>query len=865
MDLPLTQGQEVADFTEQSQTDHQTSEPATNRLARREFLRLSAAGAVIGLGHIAETRRQLPLPLLRNRLRTHSSAKLADVNTTNIRAAVELGCQSLSKVFNENDAQVGAPFFWINLRPGVDMSFSDAFSDAQVPGKSLLGLLTAEKAFGVRIDPTVVERYARVAFFSYGGSVPFPLNRNAVDGKLENFFPVNIAHGLHALYALTAFRGSDRAHELAESSIAAVSTYWDPRRGWDRARLEGMLGLKYRDVQPDAPFIAGLAMAIGPLAKYHRATGSRAALELATELKNKVIAQYFLESGEYDPSLLGAHIQNVVYVMTSLAWLATVTRDVSLMARVKAFYDNGLKRIRNNIGWSPEFFESPTRTTGPRGRNADRGEAGNSALILETALLLGNWGYAEAFADVELILRSHLLPSQLRDVSFIAPPGTDWAAAFYFQVAELAVDGGHAVLVAEPFVDVQGALVLAGGLVVVLAVLGEDAELVVAGGHAVLVAEPFVDVEGALVLAGGLVVVLAVLGEDAELVVAGGHAVLVAEPLEDVEGALVLAGGLVVVLAVLGEDAELVVAGGHAVLVAEPFVDVEGALVLAGGLVVVLAVLGEDAKLVVAGGHAVLVAEPFVDVEGALVLAGGLVVVPAVMGEHAEPVVVVGHAGLVAEPFVDVQGALVLAGGLVVIPAVVGENAELVVGDGHAGLVAEPFVDVQGALVLAGGLVVVLADLGEDAELVVAGGHAGLVAEPLVDVEGALVLAGGLVVVPAVLGEDAELVVDAGHAGLVAEPLVDVEGALVLAGGLVVVPAVLGEHAELVVVAGHAGLVAEPLFDVQGALVLAGGLVIVPAVLGEDAEVVVGVAMPAWSPSRSLMSRERWYWRAASS
>ena len=63
----------------------------------------------------------------------------------------------------------------------------------------------------------------------------------------------------------------------------------------------------------------------------------------------------------------------------------------------------------------------------------------------------------------------------------------------------------------------RAALVLAGGLVVVPAVLGEDAELVVAGGHAGLVAEPLVDVEGALVLAGGLVVVPAVLGEDAEL------------------------------------------------------------------------------------------------------------------------------------------------------------------------------------------------------------------------------------------------------------------------------------------------------------------------------------------------------------
>ena len=78
--------------------------------------------------------------------------------------------------------------------------------------------------------------------------------------------------------------------------------------------------------------------------------------------------------------------------------------------------------------------------------------------------------------------------------------------------------------VADPFVDVEGALVLAGGFVVVAAVLGEGAELVVAAGHADLVADPFVDVEGVLVLAGGFVVVPADLGKDAELVDSGGPA-----------------------------------------------------------------------------------------------------------------------------------------------------------------------------------------------------------------------------------------------------------------------------------------------------------------------------------------------------
>jgi len=346
--------------------------------------------------------------------------KVADVNTTSLRAGIELGCEALGHLFNPNDTQVGAPYFWMNLRPGTATLFSDIFSDAQVPGKSLLGLLFAEELAGVSVDPRVVEQYARVAFFSYGGSVALPLNRASVGGRLVNLAPVNVAHGFHALYALATLRRSARAHELFEKSIADISTLWNPKSGWDRDRI-GRLGLAYRDGQPDAPFIAGLAMAIGPLAKYYQATGSRSALDLATTLKDEVLAKYFLPDGDYDATRMGAHVQNVVYVMASLAWLATATRDASLMARVKAFYDNGLHRIRNNIGWSPEFFGSPAHVGGPRGSNRERGEAGNTALIVETALLLGDAGHPDAFADAELMLRSHLLPSQLRDVSCIVP------------------------------------------------------------------------------------------------------------------------------------------------------------------------------------------------------------------------------------------------------------------------------------------------------------------------------------------------------------------------------------------------------------------------------------------------------------
>src|SRR5690606_38288313 len=158
------------------------------------------------------------------------------------------------------------------------------------------------------------------------------------------------------------------------------------------------------------PFISGIARAIGPLVKYYRVTGSPKALELIAILRDKAMAEYFLEKCDFDWIRHGLHTHSVTCTLSSLAQLATSTREAPLRQRVKAFFDNGLKRISNDVGWCIE-------NAAPQA-NPDRGEANNTGDILETALLLGKWGHTSYFHAAERILRAHLLPSQLRDISF---------------------------------------------------------------------------------------------------------------------------------------------------------------------------------------------------------------------------------------------------------------------------------------------------------------------------------------------------------------------------------------------------------------------------------------------------------------
>lgn len=334
--------------------------------------------------------------------------KLRDVNTTEIGSAIRAGCRTMASVFNADDSDI--PFFGSQVWPDPHLAFSSVHDESHVPGRHLNALLTAE-SLGFPIDEEAVEKHARAAFFSYGCALPLPLNRQRIDGPLENFRPHNVREGFHALYALARFRDSQRAREVAEASIEAINRLWDPDRGW----AERQIGERYKvKFHHQGTFITGLGRAIGPLVKYYRATGYGPALELALVLKEKAVDEYFLADGSYDTDRFGDHTHSTTCAMSSLAQLADLLTDAPLMERVRSIYDRGLWEIRDQLGW---VIESSAPDAPP-----DRGEANNTGDILETALILGRWGYAEAYDDAERILRGHLLPSQLRDISWIDEP-----------------------------------------------------------------------------------------------------------------------------------------------------------------------------------------------------------------------------------------------------------------------------------------------------------------------------------------------------------------------------------------------------------------------------------------------------------
>ena len=132
----------------------------------------------------------------------------------------------------------------------------------------------------------------------------------------------------------------------------------------------------------------------------------------------KAVNEFYLPDGSFDQQRFNtSHSHSITCVLSSLAQLADLLGDGALMLQVMAFCEDGLWAMRDELGWS---CESTTQ------EDSDHGETNNSGDILETVLILGRWGFCEYYHDAERMLRGHLLPSQLRDNSFIAdPPNPD--------------------------------------------------------------------------------------------------------------------------------------------------------------------------------------------------------------------------------------------------------------------------------------------------------------------------------------------------------------------------------------------------------------------------------------------------------
>lgn len=339
-------------------------------------------------------------------------ARVANVNTTSIPAAVELACRAMGQVFNPADN--GYPYMYTRIWPDGWLGFSPYHGAVQLAGRHLDALLAAEDALGVELDENVIAQHTEASFFSLSAG-PLPCNHDTPGGPLTSVDEHSIREAIHGLHALARYRSSDRAVEAAETLIADVRRFWRADSDWDQVAVQAAYGLP---MTARPTFVEGVGRAIGPLTKLYDATGFGAALELARDLAAHATDRFFLADGSYDADRLGAHTHSTTCTLSGLALLGSTTSDMGLINRVRAFYDNGLRVIRDEVGWVRERHHPNF--------HPEQGEMNNVGDVIETALILGRYFGDTYFEDAERFLRSQLLPSQVRDLSFMdEAPGGD--------------------------------------------------------------------------------------------------------------------------------------------------------------------------------------------------------------------------------------------------------------------------------------------------------------------------------------------------------------------------------------------------------------------------------------------------------
>ena len=385
---------------------------------------------------------------------TGQDVRLLDrVNRTDLVDAIRLGTKPMQRWFDWEHG--GLPFFrntmagkrpHAEIPPGQPLGngHHPSYSLSHVPGRWLDALLNAEAVTGAPIESMAEANLRHWLHRSMSHPIGLPA---CLDLTRFEIIPVSDLHNLrevmHGLAALRQYRDDAECEEVGEAMIAVIDDYldfesgvWDEERynrerggwtffsppatveaaGWDKSRhVEGLC------------FPQTFGRYLGALMRFYAATGSGTALDQAVRLRNHMMDVTFADPSRYDVSLLGAHTHSVTSAISGLARFAAATGDGAVFDRIEAMFDGLLADIATDFGWCTENFH----------RDDHYGEMNNTADMAETALLLGQAGRTRFYQLAEGMVRSHILPSQLRDSRFISddiePHLAEWSeGAFGF-------------------------------------------------------------------------------------------------------------------------------------------------------------------------------------------------------------------------------------------------------------------------------------------------------------------------------------------------------------------------------------------------------------------------------------------------
>lgn len=264
-------------------------------------------------------------------------------------------------------------------------------------GRALHGLSMAEAVTGQPVAAVVIEDLSRYLLGLFAAGDGLPGDIEAATGKrIVNLH--NVRETLHGLTALIR-RGHPEAEKTARRMVRTLRASLDDDGRIHLDRLPPCV-----NGYTSQPAMEGRA--VDALVRYYRVSHDEAALETAALIARFSLVHCFSPAGALTEEA-GSHGHSINALVAGMLDLALVSNDVGLLERARQVYDVGLPRFNSSFGWSMESLH----------KFRLRGEANNTGDLLRATLLLGKAGFPEYYGRAEKILRSHLLPSQLLNVS----------------------------------------------------------------------------------------------------------------------------------------------------------------------------------------------------------------------------------------------------------------------------------------------------------------------------------------------------------------------------------------------------------------------------------------------------------------
>ncbi len=343
-------------------------------------------------------------------LRDYASPEKLPIRT-DLKEAIALSMTHLVSLFDaDKDME---PYFFANHRvDGTgELLHSVNIGIPHVTGRCLLGVVFANQATGLPIDPAgleVLRRYAKISFDN-----PYDMNAYTDPEKNNEKFVEfhNVREGLYSLCALIVHDNDPWARAMSDKVIAMLKRITDERGVWSNALI---------DKTPMAGHYGGasipnLARAVEPLLLLYSLTGNRVASDLAGQYARAGMGELYKDDGRFTEwTRSSGHVHSITSALSGITDYAVSGYHLDIEAQCRRVMEAGVPEYHSSWGWGDEVFpEHPANVVG-------RGEINQTGDVVRTALMLGQSGHPEYYALAERYLRGMLLPTQHREAELRA-------------------------------------------------------------------------------------------------------------------------------------------------------------------------------------------------------------------------------------------------------------------------------------------------------------------------------------------------------------------------------------------------------------------------------------------------------------